>query len=112
MTRFSPGRRCTGLCAAEDACPSTKPETLPRLRYGSSPTWTTTISYLRQSLWQRRRNLQAQAIQSAYINVQLVIDVTTQLGLARKITGDLPRILGHPAGSLARFIHDHRAAWL
>lgn len=70
------------------------------------------INYLRQSLWQRRRSLQAQGTESSYINVQLVIDLTTRLGLARKITPDLPRILGRPAGSLARFIHDHRAAWL
>lgn len=70
------------------------------------------ISYLRQNLWQRRRDLQAQGRPSAYINVQLVIDATTRLGLARKITPDLPRILGHPAGSMAQFIHHHRAAWL
>ncbi len=70
------------------------------------------ITYLRQSLWQRRRTLQAQGMPSAYVNVQLVIDITTRLGLARKITPDLPRILGRPATSMTRFIHDERAGWL
>lgn len=70
------------------------------------------ITYLRQSLRQRRRTLQTQGHPSSYINVQLIIDLTTRLGLAGKTTGDLPRILGRPAGTMAQFIHDHRTHWL
>jgi len=70
------------------------------------------ITYLRQSLRQRRRALQADGTPAAFVNVQLLIDMTTRLGLARRVTLDLARVLGRPAGSLARFVHDHRAAWL
>ena len=69
------------------------------------------IRYRQVSLWQRRRTLQNQGQERAYVNVQLVIDITTRLGLASKVTGDLSRILGHPSTSLAQFVHDHRAAW-
>jgi uncharacterized protein YbjT (DUF2867 family) len=70
------------------------------------------IHYRRQSLWQRRGALRAQGAENGYVNVQLVIDLTTRLGLAAKITQDIPRILGRPATTLAQFIHDHRSAWI
>ena len=69
------------------------------------------ILYRRQSLWQRRSVLRAQGAERGYVNVQLIIDLTTRLGLARKITQDIPRILGRPATTLAQFIHDHRTVW-
>ena len=69
------------------------------------------ITYRRQSLWQRRSALKVEGVTKGYVNVQLVIDLTTRLGLARKVTQDLPHILGRPATTLAQFIHDHRAAW-
>ena len=69
------------------------------------------ITYRRQSLWQRRSALRAQGAEKGYVNVQLVIDLTNRLGLARKITQDVPRILGRPATTLAQFIHDHHTTW-
>ena len=69
------------------------------------------ITYRRQSLRQRRSALRAQGAEKAYVNVQLVIDLTTRLGLARKVTQDIPRILGRPATTLAQVIHDHRTTW-
>lgn len=69
------------------------------------------VRYLRQGLWQRRRQLRHRGMDPAYVRVQLIIDITTRLGLARKITQDVPRILGRPATTLQQFIHDHRGAW-
>lgn len=69
------------------------------------------VRYLNQSLWQRRRQLRRRRMDPAYVRVQLIIDITTRLGLARQITQDVPRILGRPATTLQQFIHDHRTAW-
>ncbi len=70
------------------------------------------VRYLRQSFWQRRAALLAQGMESGYVTVQLVIDLTTRLGLARRMTQEIPRILGRPATTLAEFVHDHRDAWI
>jgi uncharacterized protein YbjT (DUF2867 family) len=70
------------------------------------------VAYVRQSLLEHRRELLTQGAESAYAWVQLVIDVTTRLGLAGKVTRDVPDVLGRPAISLAAFVHDHRETWL
>lgn len=46
-----------------------------------------------------------------YKIVQLVINVTARLGLAAKVTDDLPRLLAHPPRSLRTYIHDARTTW-
>ncbi|WP_353648735.1 NAD(P)H-binding protein [Nakamurella sp. A5-74] len=69
------------------------------------------VRYLQQGLWQRRRQLRERGMDPAYVRVQLIIDITTRLGLVGKITQDIPRILGRPATTLQQFIHDHRDAW-
>jgi uncharacterized protein YbjT (DUF2867 family) len=69
------------------------------------------ITYRRQSLWRRRTDLRARGLPSAYVNVQLVIDLTTRLGLAAKVTGDVAQILGRPPTPMDEFVHDHRIAW-
>lgn len=48
------------------------------------------IRYRRQSLWQRRSGLRAGGAEKGYVTVQLVIDVTTRFGLARKVTHHIP----------------------
>lgn len=70
------------------------------------------VAYVRQGLLERRRELRAQASEAAYVWVQLVIDATTRMGLAKKVTQDVPKVLGRPATSLAQFVHDHRDVWL
>lgn len=69
------------------------------------------VRYLKQGLWQRRRQLRERGMEPGYVRVQLIIDITTRLGLAGKITQDVPLILGRPATTLQQFIHDHRDAW-
>ena len=43
--------------------------------------------------------------------MQLVIDVTTRLGLAKKVTSGVEDVRGRPATPLASFVHDHRDSW-
>lgn len=69
------------------------------------------VTYVRQSLLERRRELRVQGEESAYVWVQLVIDVTTRLGLAKTVTQDVSNVLGRPATSLASFVRDHRDCW-
>ena len=70
------------------------------------------VTYVRQGLLERRRELLGQHAPSGYAWVQLAIDVTTRLGLAAKVTDGVARVLGRPATPLAQFVHDHRDAWL
>lgn len=69
------------------------------------------IRYLPQSLLEHRRHLRASGAPPAYVNVQTVIDLTTRLELASRITDHLPRLLARPATTLQQFVHDHRDAW-
>lgn len=70
------------------------------------------MTYVRQGLLERRRELLRQGDASSYVWVHLVIDATTRLGLARQVTQKVHRVLGLAATPLSRFVHDHRAAWL
>lgn len=69
------------------------------------------VHYAPCSLRARRRTLRAQGADPSYVRVQLVIDVTTRLGLARNVTHGVEDVLGRPATSLASFVHDHRDSW-
>jgi len=71
-----------------------------------------TIRYRPQRLLDRRRDLLARGLDPTYVRVQLVIDITTRLGLARTVTADVAEALGRPARPLVDFLRDHRASWL
>lgn len=58
-----------------------------------------------------RRKLLAAGAPSAYVNVQLVINVTARWGLAARLTPDLERLLGRPPTRLADFVAAHRGAF-
>ena len=70
------------------------------------------ISYQPIGLLQARNELKAANLPKAYVNVQLLINIVAKLGLAAKITDDVPRLLGHPARTLADYLHDHREQWI
>jgi uncharacterized protein YbjT (DUF2867 family) len=70
------------------------------------------IRYEPCSLLDRRRALREQGADPAYVRVQLVIDVTTRLGLAQRVTRGVEEVLGRPATPLASFVHDHRLSWV
>ncbi len=70
------------------------------------------VAYVSQGLWEHRRELLASGAEPAYANVQLVIDLTTRLGLARRVTPEVAGVLGRPATPLAQYLHDARDGWL
>lgn len=69
------------------------------------------ISYQPIGLLQARRELKAAGLPKAYVNVQLLINIVARVGLAAKITDDIPRLLGRSPRTLADYIHDHRGQW-
>lgn len=69
------------------------------------------VRYRALGLLAHRHLLRAQGLNPAYVRVQLVIDLTTRLGLAATLTPDITTILGRPPTTLATFLHDHRHAW-
>jgi len=71
-----------------------------------------TVRYRRLGLLEHRRDLLARGLEPTYVRVQLVIDVTTRLGLADTVNGEIARLLGRPATCLADFLRDHRTAWV
>ena len=69
------------------------------------------IRYEPCSLLTRRRTLREQGADPAYVRVQIVIDATTRLGLAKRVTSGVEDVLGRPATTLGSFVHDHRDSW-
>ena len=67
------------------------------------------IVYQPIGLLTARRELKAQHLPKAYVNVQLLINVVARLGLAAKVNDVVPTLLGRPA--LQQFIDNHIAAW-
>jgi hypothetical protein len=41
-----------------------------------------------------------------------VIQLTTRLGLAARVTGEVQRLLGRPPIPLERYLRDHRDTWM
>jgi uncharacterized protein YbjT (DUF2867 family) len=69
------------------------------------------ILYRPDGLIAARRALLAAGYDSTYANVQLVINLTARLGMAKKTTGELASLLGRPPTSLGAFIAEHADAW-
>jgi len=69
------------------------------------------ITYRPGRLLAARRHLIADGADTAYANVQLVINLTARLGMAKRTTPDLARILGRQPRRLDEFITDNRASW-
>jgi len=70
------------------------------------------IYYEPIGLLRYRRELQAQHLPSAYVNVQLMINVVARLGVAGRVSDVLPHLLGRPATTLERYVSDNRTRWL
>jgi len=69
------------------------------------------ITYEPDKLLAARREMIAAGADSTYANVQLVINLTARLGMAARITDDLPRLLGRPPTTLHSFIEAHATVW-
>ena len=91
----------------------TRPEALDYHRVAamlSAALWRA-ITYQPVGLLAYRRDLVAEGLPSAFVNVQLLINVVARLGLAARVDDTLPRLLGRPALTLQRYIDDHRDLW-
>jgi uncharacterized protein YbjT (DUF2867 family) len=69
------------------------------------------IDYQPIGLLRYRRELLAQGMESAFVNVQLVIGAVATLGLADRLTPDVRNLLGHDPIALDHFVADHLASW-
>ena len=69
------------------------------------------IHYEPIGLFQARRELKTANLPKAYVNVQLLISIVARVGLAAKITDDLPRLLRCAPGTLTDYLHRHRQYW-
>ena len=69
------------------------------------------IDYQPVGLLTARREMTAQQLPKAYVNVQLLINVVARLGLAAKITDELPQLLGRPPRLLSQYLTDNRECW-
>ena len=70
------------------------------------------IIYEPIGLLRYRRELRAQNLPDAYVNVQLLINAVARLRLAGRVNATLPRLLGRPPITLDRYVADHRARWM
>lgn len=69
------------------------------------------IDYQSIGLLRLRRELLAQGLDRAYVNVQLVINAVAAVGGAARMTGDLRALLGREPTTLVQFIDDHAWMW-
>lgn len=69
------------------------------------------ITYEPDRLLASRRAMIADGADTTYANVQLVINATARLGMASKVTADLPRLLGRPPSTLQSFVETNRDVW-
>ena len=69
------------------------------------------VDYRPSSLLTRRRELRRHGGPAGLATVQLVIDLTTRLGLAARVTDTVERLLRRPATPLAVYVHDRRDRW-
>lgn len=70
------------------------------------------IEYEPISLITARRELRAEGLPSAYVNVQLLIHVVARLGLADTVNAEIARLLGRAPRTLADYVRDTRSAWI
>ena len=69
------------------------------------------ITYEPGKLLAHRKEMIAAGADPTYANVQLVINATARLGMAAKVTDDLPRLLGRPPATLESFIEANTSVW-
>ena len=69
------------------------------------------ITYEPLGLAAHRRELHGKGLPTAYVNVQLLINLIARLGLAAEVNDTMQKLLGRPPTPLATYLHDYRDAW-
>ncbi len=70
------------------------------------------IRYRRASVLGYAAHLRRQGLPWGQLAVQTILHVGLRFGQAEQVDPTLPRLLGRPAGTLARYISDHRDLWV
>jgi len=70
------------------------------------------IDYEPIGLLRYRKELLAQDLPSAFVNVQVLINTIARLGLAARVNDVVAQLLGRPPITLERYLIDHRHLWL
>lgn len=70
------------------------------------------VRYEPDGLLAARRRLLGAGFDTTYANVQLVINLTARLGMAKRTTDELERVLGRSPTTLGGFIALHRDVWM
>lgn len=69
------------------------------------------ITYRKPSLLAFITRWKARGADTAFVVVMAGIYTTARLGLAARLTDDVPRLLGRPPISMRQYIEDYRSAW-
>ena len=70
------------------------------------------VTYAPLTLLAYRRELRRQKLPTAYVSVQLLINLVARVGLAAKVTGTVGKLLGRSPTRLATYVHDQRGCWI
>lgn len=69
------------------------------------------IEYTSPSPLKFRRVMLERGLEPQFVNVMVVLYLTTRMGMAKKITPDLTRLLGRKAGTVEQYIRDYAHCW-
>jgi len=69
------------------------------------------IEYQPIGLWRYWRELRAQGLPKAYVNVQLLINVIARIGQAARVTETVAELLDRPPLTIDDYLEDHRDTW-
>lgn len=99
------GATGSGSPPAEDGRRSWTPATSLPSRHWPSPT------YEPIGLLRARRELTRACLPSAYVNVQLLINIVARVGLADTMTDQISTLLGRPPSRLVDYVRSNRQLW-
>jgi uncharacterized protein YbjT (DUF2867 family) len=71
-----------------------------------------TVTYRNPSLWRYFWSALRRSRSPIFAGVTTWLYASTRRGMAARLTGDLPALLGRPPITLRQFIEDYRAVWL
>ncbi|WP_438446477.1 SDR family oxidoreductase [Gorillibacterium sp. sgz5001074] len=70
------------------------------------------ITYSNPSTFRFRREKLRQGVDRSYVTVMCGLYLMTKLGMAKRVTGELERILGRRPNTFGAFARDHASCWL
>jgi uncharacterized protein YbjT (DUF2867 family) len=71
----------------------------------------TSVTYSNPSMLRFRREKLRQGVDKSFVTVMCALYLMTKLGMAKKVTADLERLLGRKPASFETFVRDHADCW-